>query len=387
MVLRWNNFKEIFSRKKGLGILGTSDITGTIISSVFWFYIASVIQPDKYGEIFYLISIVAIAFNLSNIGTQNNMVVLTAKGKNLESTLSFISLMFGAVSSFILIIIFYQIDIIVLLFGYIINSLSLGYLIGKQFYPQYAKYLLLQKILTVALGLSFFYLFGADGIITALGISYIGFIAVIIKFHKNTHINFHEFKNNFTFIWQNFSLKFIGALRENIDKLIIVPLLGFSFLGNYALSMQFIALISMPNAIFYKYMLTNDARRIQNKALKKYYLLGVTSLAIVSSILLPIIIPYVFPNFTEIGILQIMSFVLIPNAIISIKFSEFLGDQKSKPVFYSALIGLITVLIGVTVLGSIFGAYGVASTYILTSSCMAIFLLIWAKKISTDKDQ
>ena len=148
MVLRWNNFKEIFSRKKGLGILSTSDITGTIISSVFWFYIASVIQPDKYGEIFYLISIVAIAFNLSNIGTQNNMVVLTAKGKNLESTLSFISLMFGAVSSFILIIIFYQIDIIILLFGYIINSLSLGYLIGKQFYPQYAKYLLLQKILT-----------------------------------------------------------------------------------------------------------------------------------------------------------------------------------------------------------------------------------------------
>ena len=315
------------------------------------------------------------------------MVVLTAKGKNLESTLSFISLMFGAVSSFILIIIFYQIDIIILLFGYIINSLSLGYLIGKQFYPQYAKYLLLQKILTVALGLSFFYLFGADGIITALGISYIGFIAVIIKFHKNSHINFHEFKNNFTFIWQNFSLKFIGALRENIDKLIIVPLLGFSFLGNYALSMQFIALISMPNAIFYKYMLTNDARRIQNKDLKKYYLLGVTSLAIVSSILLPIIIPYVFPNFTEIGILQIMSFVLIPNAIISIKFSEFLGDQKSKPVLYSALIGLITVLIGVTVLGSIFGAYGVASTYVLTSSCMAIFLLIWAKKMSTDKAQ
>ena len=134
-------------------------------------------------------------------------------------------------------------------------------------------------------------------------------------------------------------------------------------------------------------MLTNDARRIQNKALKKYYLLGVTSLAIVSSILLPIIIPYVFPNFTEIGILQIMSFVLIPNAIISIKFSEFLGDQKSKPVFYSALIGLITVLIGVTVLGSIFGAYGVASTYVLTSSCMAIFLLIWAKKMSTDKAQ
>ena len=119
-----------------------------------------------------------------NIGTENNMVVLTAKGKNLESTFNFISLIFGTISSLVLIIIFYQIDIIILLFGYIINSLSLGYLVGKQFYSQYAKYLLLQKILTVGLGLSFFYLFGADGIISALGISYIGFIIIIVKLHK-----------------------------------------------------------------------------------------------------------------------------------------------------------------------------------------------------------
>ena len=102
--------------------------------------------------------------------------------------------------------------------------------------------------------------------------------------------------------------------------------------------------------------------------------------SITCSIFLPVIIPYVFPNFTEIGILQIMSFVLIPNAIVSIKFSEFLGDEKSKPVLFSALIGLITVIIGVTVLGSIFGAYGVATTYVLTTSFMAIFLIIWAKK-------
>ena len=92
MVIKWKNFKEIFIRRKGLGILGSSDILGTAITSIFWFYMASVIQPEKYGEIFYLISIVAIAFNLSNIGTQNNMVVLTAKGKNLESTFNFISL-------------------------------------------------------------------------------------------------------------------------------------------------------------------------------------------------------------------------------------------------------------------------------------------------------
>ncbi len=380
MVIKWNSFKNIFNKQKGLGILSFSDISGTAITSIFWFYMASVIQPEEYGEIFYFISIVAIAFNLSNIGTQNNMVVLTAKGKNLESTLNFLSIMFGVISSLALIIIFYQIDIIILLFGYLINGLSLGYLIGKQFYSQYGKYLLLQKILTVILGLSFFYFFGADGIITALGISYVGFIAVIIKFHKNSRIDFLEFKNNFSFIWHNFSLKFIGALRENIDKLIIVPIIGFSFLGNYALTMQVIALMSMPNAIFYKYMLTNDSRRVQNKTLKRLYLLGATGLAIVCSVFLPIIVPDIFPNFTEMGILQIMSFVLIPKAIVSIKYSEFLGEEKSKPVFLSAIVGLISMVTGIAILGSVYGAFGIAITYVLTTSLMAIFLLIWAKK-------
>ena len=380
MVFNWKKIKEILIQRKGLVTLSLSDITGTGITSIFWFYIAFVIQPEQYGEIFYFISIAAIAFNLSNIGTENNTIVLTAKGKNLESTLSTISLLFGTIASSVLIIIFYEIDIIILLFGYIINSLSLGYLIGRQFYSKYAKFLLTQKILTVLLGVSFYYLFGADGIITALGISYLGFLIIIIHLYRKSPINFREFKNNFTFIWQNFSLKFIGALRENIDKLIILPLLGFSFLGNYALAMQFIAVLSIPQAIFFKYMLTNDSRKIPNKNLKKYYLLVNVGVSVLGSISLPIFIPIFFPNFTDIDVIRIMSFVLIPNAIINIKISELLGDEKSKPVMFSAIVALITVTIGATILGSIFGGDGIAITFVLSSTFMASFLLIWTRK-------
>ena len=78
MVFNWKRIKEILIQRKGLGVLSLSDITGTSITSIFWFYIAFVIQPEQYGEIFYFISIVSIAFNLSNIGTENNTIVLTA---------------------------------------------------------------------------------------------------------------------------------------------------------------------------------------------------------------------------------------------------------------------------------------------------------------------
>ena len=65
MVFNWKKIKEILIQRKGLVTLSLSDITGTGITSIFWLYIAFVIQPEQYGEIFYFISIAAIAFNLS----------------------------------------------------------------------------------------------------------------------------------------------------------------------------------------------------------------------------------------------------------------------------------------------------------------------------------
>ena len=235
-------------------------------------------------------------------------------------------------------IIFYKLDIIILLFAYVINTLSLGYLIGKKFYSKYAIYLITQKILTVILGISFYYLFGADGIITALGISYVGFLIIIIQTYKHSPINFKEFKINFPFIWQNYSIKIIGVFKENIDKIIIVPLIGFSYLGNYALALQFVALLSMSNLFFGKYLLTHDSRNIGNKTLKKYFILINICTGISASILLPIVVPYFFPQFIEIGILSIMSLVVIPTSIISVKTSELLGNEKSRPNVIGCLL-------------------------------------------------
>ena len=194
MVTSWKKFKEILINRKGLGTIGLSDILGSVISAIFWFFLALIIKPDEYGEIFYFISIVSVAFTLSTVGTLNTTIVFSAKGKQLESTLNTISLLFGVVASLILIIIFYKIDLIVLLFGYIINTLAIGYLLGKKFYPKYAIFVLLQKIFTVIIGISFFYIFGADGIILALGISYFGVLFIIINSYRNSPIKFQEFK-------------------------------------------------------------------------------------------------------------------------------------------------------------------------------------------------
>ena len=380
MVFSWKKIKEILIQRKGLVTIASSDILGTAITAIFWFFLASVIKPDEYGEIFYIISIASIAFSLSNVGTENNTIVFTAKRKNLESTLTTISLLFGTVSSLVLIIIFYQTDIIILLFGYIINSLSLGYLIGRRFYSKYGIFLLSQKILTVILGVSFFYLFGADGIISALGISYFGFLIVVVNYYRKTPLNFQGFKKNLPFILHNYSLKAIGVFKGNIDKLIIVPLIGFSFLGNYALALQFVAVLSIGNSFFSKYLLTHDSRDVPNKTLKKYYILLNICVAISASISLPIAVPYFFPEFTDISILGIMCLAVIPIGIITVQTSELLGHEMGKPNVIGAIIASTIAILGMLLLVPLIGATGAAIVFLLTPTGQAAYLTFYVRK-------
>ena len=385
MATSWKKFKEILINRKGLGIIGLSDISGTVISALFWFFLASVIKPDEYGEIFYFISIIAIAFNLSTVGTLNTTIVFTAKGKQLESTLNTISLLFGVVASLVLIIIFYQIDIIILLFGYIINTLALGFLLGKKFYSKYAIFLLLQKILTVIIGISFFYIFGAEGILLALGISYIGFVIIIINSYRESPIKFQEFKKNLPFIWQNYSVKAIGVVKENIDKLLIVPLIGFSYLGNYALALQFIAVLSMGNGFFGKYFLTHDSRDVPNKKLKKYYMLSNICIAVVASISLPIVVPYFFPQFTDLNILGIMSLAIIPTGIIAVQTSVLLGHEMGKPNVIGTLIASAILIPGMLLLVPQIGIMGAAIVFLLSPTSQAIYLTLYVKRWKKNK--
>ena len=380
MVFNWKKIKEILIQRKGLGTIASSDILGSAITAIFWFFLASVIKPDEYGEIFYIISIASIAFSLSNVGTENNTIVFTAKRKNLEPTLTTISLLFGTVSSLVLIIIFYQTDIIILLFGYIINSLSLGYLIGRRFYSKYGIFLLSQKILTVILGVSFFYLFGADGIISALAISYFGSLIVVINYYRKTPLNFQGFKKNLPFILHNYSLKAIGMFKGNVDKLIIVPLIGFSFLGNYALALQFVAVLSIGNSFFSKYLLTHDSRDVPNKTLKKYYILLNICVAISASISLPIVVPYFFPEFTDISILGIMCLAVIPIGIITVQTSELLGHEMGKPNVIGAIIASTIAILGMLLLVPLIGATGAAIVFLLTPTGQAAYLTFYVRK-------
>ena len=125
------------NRLKGLSSIALSDIIGTSATAFFWFFLASLITPEEYGEIFFYLGIVSIISSVVLLANQNTITVFIAKKIELQKTLYTITLISTFIASLILIFWFYRIDIIFVLVGYVINTLALGELLGRKSFNSY----------------------------------------------------------------------------------------------------------------------------------------------------------------------------------------------------------------------------------------------------------
>ena len=366
-------------RIKELVTLGSGDVIGSVLSAIFWFYLASQIKPDAYGEIHWFLGIVGIFSYVALFGTLNTITVYSAKNIKIQSTLYLISLIAGAILSLVVILVFpsfYEIDSGILLIAYVINTLALGDLLGRKLYSTYSKYVLTQKGLTLGLGLLFFYYFGYDGILFALALSYVFYIKRIFIIFREQKINFNLVKERIGFITNNYIVFLLAGFNGQIDKIIIAPLLGFTLLGNYSLVLQAVTIMMIFSAIFYKYILPQDSSGKNTKNLKIFAIIVSISISLVGIFLGPTLIEVFFPKYLEAkDAIQIMSIVIGPSTIALILESQFLGSEKSRVVLIGAIISLVILICGMIILGLNFGIIGLAWSLIIATSAKTVFLL------------
>ena len=366
-------------RIKELVTLGSGDVIGSVLSAIFWFYLASQIKPDAYGEIHWFLGIVGIFSCVALFGTLNTITVYSAKNIKIQSTLYLISLIAGAILSFVVILVFpsfYEIDSGILLIAYVINTLALGDLLGRKLYSTYSKYVLTQKGLTLGLGLLFFYYFGYDGILFALALSYVFYIKRIFIIFREQKINFNLVKERIGFITNNYMVFLLAGFNGQIDKIIIAPLLGFTLLGNYSLALQAITIMMIFSAIFYKYILPQDSSGKNTKNLKIFAIIVSISISLVGIFLGPTLVEVFFPKYLEAkDAIQVMSVVIAPSTIALILESQFLGSEKSRVVLIGAIISLVILICGMIILGLNFGIIGLAWSLIIATSAKTVFLL------------
>ena len=362
------NLKDRIFAYRGLGMIGSADIIGAIITGIFWLSIATFLEVEEYGQIHYFLGIAGVAYVITLFGTQHTITVYSAKKVNVVSTLFFLSILAGVAAALIVFIIYNEMDVSLLLIAYTINDLSLGYLLGKKLFNNYSKYILTQRMLTFILGFGFYFIFGIEGIIFALALSYIHFLILIYKGLKDSPINFSALKAHSGFIINNYVISVVGGFRGNIDKIIIAPLLGFILLGNIALALQFYVILMVIPQVVFKYTLSHDASGIPTSRVKLWTFLFAIVTCIATIVLSPHLIPLFFEKFTDVVIaIQILSIGVIAGTANLFYLSKFLGLEKSKSPLIGLSIQVAITVLGIVILGQMYGIVGIAISYVLAS--------------------
>jgi len=371
-----DKIRKHFSVFKDISFLSIAFIVPSIIGAIFWFYVASLVGVEDYGEITYYLTIAGISSGVTMLGTQNSLTVYAAKGERLLPIISLITFPISAIGAIIVFFMFFNLGASIQVFSYVIFSLVTAEFLGRKLFKSYMKITIIQKLLMVILSIFLYFLLGSDGIIIGISFSFIPFIILYYKEFKNTKIDFKVLKDKKEFMINNYLLSFTRMFAGSIDKIIIVPIFGFTVLGNYALGMQFyVIMLIIPN-IIYQYILPQDATGNPSIVLKKLTVFVSIVLTVLGIVLAPIIIELMFPEFLDaVIIIQIISLGVIPGTINFMYISKFLGNLQNKIVLISSGIFLVTIISGIIFLGELFDVHGIAVSFVLAGIAESIFLI------------
>ncbi len=371
--------KKIFD----MSSIGFTDAIGAGIAAFFWFYIASELGPKNYGELTFLISIAALVSGITLFGSNNTILVLTAKKIDIQATIYLITITANIIGSIIIFVLFFNLGISLIIIAYAMFSLVTFDLLGRKLYRNYSKYVILQKILLVGFGVGLYYIIGENGILIGIALSHAHFIYHIVKAFKNSKINFGLIKDRKYFILNNFAISISGTFYGSIDKLIIAPLLGFAILGNYSLGLQFFAILNLLPSMLVKYLTAQNISGVANKKLKKIMVVTSIGIAILGSTIGPMILSYIFPKFEDSeDVIRIISWAIIPSTIQAVYyFPKFWAAEKNRLILFTSITVVLTLIVGILALGPIYGAIGVASSFVISYVSGVIFTSIIDKKI------
>ena len=378
--------KTFYQNFRGLTTMGAATFISNGLGGLFWFYMASLMGTEGYGQVSYFIAIAVIGSRISLLGFANTMMVYSAKGVKIQPPIYLIAILSSIITSLILFFVFlYDVGLSLYVIGFVIFTLITSDLLGRKQYKSYAKYVISQKIILIILSVSLYHIIGLTGVILGIAISFLPYLFVIYKEFKKSRIDFSLIRSRRKFITNNYVNDLTSAFHGEIDKLIVAPMLGFALLGNYQLAMQFFMILTILPTTVFQYILPHDASGNPNLGLKKWLIIIAVVVAILGIIVFPIISTIFFPEYEEsIPVIQIISFAIIPYTITIIYSSQFLGMGNSKVVLVSSLIFLGVLIPLIIILGDIFILEGVAIAMVLGYTSQAIYL-IFIDKILKNK--
>ncbi len=385
MAFDWKYIKNLFAALKDLTAIGSANVIATIISGIFWFYMASLIGTEQYGKISYLYAIANITSTIAFFGASNTVITYTAKEQKIQTSVYFLVIILSIAASLIVFFVVNNIGVSLYVIGAAIFALVIAEHLGRKLYKNYSKYVISQRVLSAGLAVGLYFLMGPDGIILGFALSYFPYLVKLYNGFRESKIELSAIRLRLGFMTNSYAMELTNILVQTADKLIVYPLFGFALLGNYQLGMQFLTLLTVLPASVYQYILPREASGISNKKLVKATILVSIALAVIGVFLVPKIILFLFPKFKEVvEIVQIMSLAIIPTSINAIYASKFFALERSKVVLTASISSLSIMILTIFILGKIYGINGAAVGPVLGAACTSIYYII-ASKIIKEK--
>ena len=380
--------KTFYQNFRGLTTMGAATFISNGLGGLFWFYMASLMGTEGYGQVSYFIAIAVIGSRISLLGFVNPMMVYSAKGVKIQPPIYLITILSSIITSLILFFVFlYDAGLSLYVIGFVTFTLVTSDLLGRKQYKTYAKYLISQKIILIILAICLYHAIGLTGVILGIAISFLPYSFMIYKEFKNTKIDLSLIRSRTKFVTNTFANDLSEMFGGYLDKLIVAPMLGFVLLGNYQLGIQFMLVFQIVPVMFYHYLLPKDARDESNTNLRKYIMLFSIIICILAIILSPVVIPILFPEFTEsVPVIQILSVAIIPFTASAILNSKFFGMEKTKFVLVGSIILVSVQIPSIIALTTLYGINGAAVSILLANTSQAIYLIL-SDKIYQNKKQ
>ena len=374
--MEWKDIKNIRGLRN-VATIGSSNIIGTAITSVFWISIAGLLGTESYGELSYFLAIIGISSIIATVGGGYTMQVYAAKGVKIESSLYFLGIIASTVVAIILFFMFENFGVSICVIGIVAFNLILFEILGKKLYKKYSKIFVGQKILFVLIAFAFYFVFGTiEGILIGYGVSLLLFSQIIYKSFKDNKVNFPLIRERIKFLSHNYIADLSATARNHADKLIIAPLLGFSFLGNYFLGLQVLAIMLIIPGIVFKYTLPEDSTGKSTGKIKILTIIVSFFIMLLGIFVAPLVIPIVLPEYAAtIDLIPILSLVIIPRTISVMLTSSFLGKENSKYVVIGNIITFGVLVVSLFPLAELFEITGVAIAYVIAFSSSTTYMI------------
>ena len=357
---------------RNISFVTIGNVVSTGLQAIFYLLIATLLEPELFGEMSFIIAIAGTFSLFSRFGLNQSVTVYQAKkNATLSNQINVLAAITSGGASIVLLFINEYAAILCLgLSFFIMNQHNIW---GLKKYKRGMFYAITKALLILAVSIPLFYVFEIPGILIGLAIS--NFIASFDFMKSLRKIqSFNLVKQNFNVIIHNFGVDVSTNLPRIVDKVLIAPLFGFFFVGIYQFNMQILFGLEILPIVLHTFLLSEESSGKVHKKIISLVVIGTVLLTIISIFLAPIVIESWFPKFSE-GVfpLQILLISLIPLSFTSI-FSAKLQAKESTKVGLTAIIRIGSLLGLIALLGNLYGLLGLSLAVLLSICVNTIFL-------------